>query len=217
MLSPRRCKVHASYLHDRSRVQKRSVRVPGGCVAAPLPAGAHRHPPADLPAARRAGAGVCKHRLPTGRARQQAERGWKNGPKCVAGEPGAYLGLRLGINWETRWRLLGRKGEKACGVHRSQRGWLGSGRGEQRRRSPGGGVRRARDVPEGPAVSPQKAGGPGSGQGAGKGRSAMGPCQLGGTGRACKDKGDRAGACLLRPRCWVSTADWKWESGELWW
>lgn len=29
------------------------------------------------------------------------------------------------------------------------------------------------------------------------GRSAMGLCQLGLTGRACKDKGDRAGARLL--------------------
>lgn len=49
---------------------------------------------------------------PGGRAQWQAERGWKNGPECVAGEPGAYLGLRLGINWETKWWLLGRKGKK---------------------------------------------------------------------------------------------------------
>lgn len=69
----------------------------------------------------------------------------------------------------------------------------------------------------GSPLSPQQAGGPGSRQGAGKGRSAVGPCHLGGTGRACKDKGDRTGARLPWPCCSVSTGDWKWESSELWW
>lgn len=66
-----------------------------------------------------------------GRAQQQAERGCKNGPECVAGEPGAYLGLRNKLG--NKVVVIGQEGEKACGVH----GSLGSGRGEQRRRSLG--------------------------------------------------------------------------------
>lgn len=58
-------------------------------MAAPLPAAVHRNPPTNLP-------------MGQGRVSEQAEQGWKNGLECVAGEPGAYLGLRLGINWETR-------------------------------------------------------------------------------------------------------------------
>lgn len=59
-------------------------------------------------------------------------------------------------------------------------------------------------IPEGPTLSPQQAG---------KGRTAAGPCQLGGTGRACKDKKDRTGAHLLWPSCSVS---WQWAKSELW-
>lgn len=39
-------------------------------------------------------------------------------------DPGAYLDLRLGINWETRWWLLGRKGIKhAVSTGPKEAGW----------------------------------------------------------------------------------------------
>lgn len=124
-----------------------------------------------------------------GRARQQAEWSWKNGPKCVAREPRVYLRLRVGINWETRWWLLGRKGKK----HVVSTGPREAGWGLAGASSAGGASVVLVDLGCARRSCSFTAAGrhslPGSRQGAGKGRSAMVPRQLGGTGGACMDKG----------------------------
>lgn len=107
--------------------------------------------------------------------------------------------------------VIGQEGEKACGVHRSQRGWLGSGWGKQCRRSLGG------------------AGGPGMCQkvllfhcsrqafpagkpaGSWEGQERYGAMPAGRDRRGMYGQGS-----LPWPCCSVSTGDWKWESSKLW-
>lgn len=109
---------------------------------------------------------------------------------------GLFWELKLGINWKTRWWLLSRKGRKyVVSTGSKEAGWDLVGA------SSAGGA-------WGMLAGLRCAGGPSSVTAAGKqarkqagsweaGRSATGLCQLGLTGRAYKDKGDRTGACLL--------------------
>lgn len=166
--------------------------------------------PSELPVQLKPGTEVCKHHT---REEGHGSRAGRISQVCSRGASGLF-GTEVSDKLGNKVVVIGQEGENACSVHRSQRGWLGSGQGEQCRRSLKGacGSGACQKVL---LCHGSKQVGWEAGRELGRAGVPWGCASWEGQAGHVRTRETALGACLLWPCCSVSTGEWEWESSEL--